>query len=469
MYSYTLKPEGVVISMLDRTTFQPQFVTMQASNPLFKKLCRALKRKEWKRVPKLISLAAHIADKSQGAVEVRKDGVYYKGSKIDNSLTQRILQIIKEGKPVGRMLKFMDNLMRNPAQFAIDELYDWLKGCNLPITDDGRFTAYRRVRADYKDCYTGTIDNSPGQIVFMKRSDVNPDRTQTCERGLHFCSAAYLPSYPGDRVMEVVVNPADVVSIPNDYNFTKGRTWRYEVVREVPAEQLEKLDTGTDIDDFQCSIFSIAKDTRKLRADVLALPTIKSMLRKQRQIAKRSKKVKRGRKAKNEMFLVSEQSIRKMTYGRLVALYKKFAPPEPPKVSVAAENRLRDIRKAYGLSRGEVAAHLGVSYGTVANYENAKALAQGTIDSYLDAIMALMNLGTTSRTGISFPKPTAKARAARATGSPTPVGAYTTADGGSFLDDEFGDEDFDRETEPVSGAEDWADEYGYEVDEDADI
>lgn len=411
--NYSLKPEGVVISSIDKETGFPKFDTLQASHPTFKQLVRALKRKEWARVPKLLNIAQMIADKSFGHVEVKKEGLFYKGTLIDNSLTSRILQMIKEGKPIGHMLRFMDNLFQNPEPFAIHELYDWLNGCKLPITDDGRLTAYKRVRADYKDCYTGTIDNSPGQIVFMKRSDVNPNRTHTCSRGLHFCSVGYIPEYPGDVVMQLALNPKDVVSIPNDYSYTKGRTWMYEVIKEVPKEELSKLfDQGIDIDDYQTSVYSIAKDRRKLLTDILALPAIKSMIRYQKRVQGR-KKMKRGRKTKTEAFLISEKSIRKMTIGRLRKLFVQFAPPELPKVSVASENRLEDIRKIYGFSRGQVADVMKVTYSTVFNYERAKLLAQDTIDAYLDAVMTLSKLGVTYATGISFPKPT-KAKAAAA-------------------------------------------------------
>ena len=37
--------------------------------------------------------------------------------------------------------------------------------------------------------------------------------------------------------MILKINPADVVSIPSDHQQQKGRTWRYEVIGEVPAEE----------------------------------------------------------------------------------------------------------------------------------------------------------------------------------------------------------------------------------------
>jgi transcriptional regulator with XRE-family HTH domain len=446
---YTLKPESVTVAMFDERGF-PKFEVVQASHPTFSRLVRALKRKEWARVPKLISLAQMIADKSQGAVEVKKEGIYYKGVLIDNSLTKRILQIMKEGKPISAMLKFMDNLYQNPESFAIHELYDWLAGCNLPITDDGCFMAYKRVRSDYKDCYTGTIDNSVGQIVFIPRTAVCKDRQQTCAYGLHFCSIAYLPNYPGDKIMQVKINPKDVVSIPVDYDYSKGRTWMYEVVKEIPESQLTLLfDQKIDIEDFQCSVYSIAKDRRKLLASIFELPAIKSMIRHQAKM--KARRVKRGRKAKTEKFILSAQSIRKMTYGRLVKLYKQFAPPETPTLTNLTENRLEAIRKSYGFSRGEVASKLDVSYGAVYGMERAKVLAQDVIDKYIAAIIALSKLGAARSTGISFPKPTVKVKAAAAAAYSAPVEP-------AGLNDAFEDDD-DDEPEYDDGFGDFDEEF----------
>ena len=452
MLSYSLKPDNLSIAVLDPVTKMPSWKPMHSSHVSFKSVVRALKAKNWAKALRLFDMSQLIADKSQGRVQVRKDGVFYNGTKIDNSLTVRILQLIKEGKPVSDMLKFMDRLYTNPSQTAIDELYDWLNGCKLPITDDGRFVAYRRVRSDYKDVYTGTIDNSPGQVVFMKRSDVCADRHNTCAQGLHFCSGSYLPNYPGDRIMQVLVDPADVVSIPSDYQYTKGRTWQYEVEKEISRDQItDLLDRGMDIDDYRVSVYSIAKNRKKLIADLLALPTVKSMLRR----AKNVRRVKRGRKSKDAAFIVSEQSIRKMTYGRLVNLFKMYAPPEPANTPVGTffdeltgRNRLQRMRKAYGFSMGQVAEKMKVSYKTVYNTEIARSLPQATIDEYIDAVMRLSRLGTTSQTGLSYPKPTQKKRAAAAAGGSSFVS--DSDDGSGMLDDE--DED--------------TDEFGYEVSED---
>lgn len=152
--------------------------------------------------------------------------------------------MLREGFNVNPFVKFMENLMLNPSKRAVDELYGFLEACNLPITPDGHFLAYKRVRNDYRDIYTGTMDNSVGNVLEMQRNAVDEDKDRTCSAGLHFCSKTYLPHFGcggGSRVVVVKINPRDVVAIPSDYNNAKGRTCRYEVVDELPLDESELL------------------------------------------------------------------------------------------------------------------------------------------------------------------------------------------------------------------------------------
>lgn len=175
----------------------------------------------------------------KGTVSVTKNSVSYNGETISGVLVDRILELLAEGFDIMPMVRFLENLYTNPADFARDELYLWLEGSNLPITEDGHFLAYKNVRGDFKSIHDGRTDNTPGKVVSMPREDVDPVRDRTCSRGLHFCSASYLPSfshsYNGHTVL-LKINPADVVSIPSDYNNAKGRAWKYEVLQVVEID-----------------------------------------------------------------------------------------------------------------------------------------------------------------------------------------------------------------------------------------
>ena len=190
---------------------------------------------------RLMDIQNTVRDATAGTGVVVKEGVlYYNDQAVHSTLSARVLDILKENLDIDPWIKFTEKVYANPSEYARSELYDWLERAELPITKDGDFIAYKKVRDDYRDIYTGKFDNSPGVTVSMPRSSVDSNRDNTCSSGLHFCSKEYLPQFgtgPGSRVVLVKINPADVVSIPSDYSHTKGRTWRYEVIGEIPFEE----------------------------------------------------------------------------------------------------------------------------------------------------------------------------------------------------------------------------------------
>jgi hypothetical protein len=156
-----------------------------------------------------------------------------------------------EGFDTTPMLNFLKNLFANPAVHAINELYEFLEKNGLPITEDGCFLAYKKVREDYLDCYSQSISNKVGEKPSMDRDTCDPIRTNHCSTGYHFCGLSYLTCFNGERVMVVKINPKDVTSIPNDYNFAKGRCCAYEVVDEYG---------GTDVQRYEAFSTSVAPD-----------------------------------------------------------------------------------------------------------------------------------------------------------------------------------------------------------------
>ena len=175
------------------------------------------------------------------AIQLRGNQLFYNEAPVHNALSAKIIDIIQEGLDVKPWIRFAENVYANPNEYSREELYLFLEKADLPITEDGCFLAYKNVRSDYRDIYSGSFDNSVGQVVEMSRDNVDTNRDNTCSVGLHFASKDYLPHYRGGggRTMIVKINPADVVSIPSDYNNTKGRTWRYEVVGEIAFEQTQ--------------------------------------------------------------------------------------------------------------------------------------------------------------------------------------------------------------------------------------
>lgn len=214
--------------------------TISRSPALTKAVLEAIEAGSVAEVVRLMDPTQRYAEALDGSgveVDLASGTVTVGGRRIARHLENRILEVIDAGADVNRWKRFVANLHANPSMVARRELALFLEAGDLPITADGCFLAYKRVRSDYKDCHSGTIDNSVGQEVSMPREDVDDDRRRTCSVGLHFCSLDYLRHFWGDRLMVLKVNPADVVSIPDDYGNTKGRTWRYTVVDEITDTQ----------------------------------------------------------------------------------------------------------------------------------------------------------------------------------------------------------------------------------------
>ena len=207
--------------------------TIAKSHITYQKVVDAIKAGDWERVKDIIEPKQVVLNYGQGNVSVQGETLYWKGKPMHNALTNRMIAMLQDEFPIEPLVNFMENLMSNPSKQAVTELYGFLEKNNLPITPDGHFLAYKRVRENYFDCHTGTMDNSVGKIVEMERNEVDDNRNNTCSAGLHFCSESYLKSFGGQRTVIVKINPRDVVSIPSDYNDAKGRACRYEVIGEV--------------------------------------------------------------------------------------------------------------------------------------------------------------------------------------------------------------------------------------------
>ena len=192
-----------------------------------------------------VGLQAYLSD--NGRLTIRDDTVFFDGTPIHTYAARKLIDMRREGQPTEPMVNFLTHVMENPSKRAVDQLLQFMEYGSLPITPDGHFLAYKKVTAEYRDCHSKTIDNSIGQVVSMPRNQVQDDPDITCSYGLHFCSLDYLKSFWGDHVMVLKINPKDVVSIPSDYNNTKGRCCRYEVVAELEQAPTEQNTWGSSV------------------------------------------------------------------------------------------------------------------------------------------------------------------------------------------------------------------------------
>lgn len=179
--------------------------------------------------------------RSHASVEVVDGVVYYKGEAVHNALTDKLLNLLDDGFDADPWVKFLEKIMENPSYRSRNCLYEFLEHFNAPITPEGNFIAFKRVRSDWKDIHSGTMDNSIGKVVKMDRTKVDDDPQQTCSSGLHVCADEYLKGYAttsNHRTLVVEVNPANVVAVPYDYNFSKMRVCEYKVLEEIEPSKM---------------------------------------------------------------------------------------------------------------------------------------------------------------------------------------------------------------------------------------
>jgi hypothetical protein len=152
------------------------------------KIVDALKAQDWDALRDLVEPKKAIVNYGFGYVSIEGNQVLWNGEPFHNALATRMIEMYQDGFPIDPMVRFMENLMDNPSKRSVDQVYGFLEKNKLPITEDGYFLAYKRVREDYLDCHTGTIDNSVGEVVEMERNLVDDNPDSHCSTGLHFCS-----------------------------------------------------------------------------------------------------------------------------------------------------------------------------------------------------------------------------------------------------------------------------------------
>ena len=223
-------------------------------NPKYALIKQAIRDRDFALVRELANTKEQIQKFSVGNITVEGNAVYYKGEPVHNLVVERIVGFINEGLPAEPLINFLNRLMENPSRRSVQELYKFLEHKNLPITNDGKFRAYKAVRSDWKDKYSGKFDNSVGNEVRLPhRNMVDDDANVGCSYGLHVGSLEYVSGFGsranGDKFIIVEVDPVDVVSVPHDCNCQKVRCVGYKVVAEYTGP-LPELYDPVDYDDY---------------------------------------------------------------------------------------------------------------------------------------------------------------------------------------------------------------------------
>ena len=246
--SWNITSQNVVVNYDGETHI------VSRSDALADRLIKAVKEGKLEEIPTLVSTAKRIETFSDGNFLVKNGRVEINGVAAPQVLSDKIIRFSNDGLPFQPLLKFAANLQANPSFRAVNELFSFLEKNDHPITEAGNFIAYKRVRGNFKDIHSGTMDNSVGKTLEIPRNQVDEDATRTCSYGLHVANWDYAHTQfassdsQTDVMLEVEVNPADVVAVPIDYLNSKMRVCRYKVLGVVtspfdPSECLRRTQT----------------------------------------------------------------------------------------------------------------------------------------------------------------------------------------------------------------------------------
>lgn len=234
--SFLMTNESVVI------IFEDGFSTICSDNPYCEKIKKFLLKGQVEEAVEAIDISSRLQKHTNGRFYLQDGVVMLDGECLPMALSNRLLKFVDADLPYEPLINFWNNLKENPSEESKKDLYGFLEHNGIPITADGYFIAYKRVTGDWKDVHTKSFDNSVGTVVKMPREDVDADREQTCSKGLHVAAYKYADGfYPNGILVEVKVNPRDVVAVPVDYNNEKMRVCEYEVIKFCEGERQEAL------------------------------------------------------------------------------------------------------------------------------------------------------------------------------------------------------------------------------------
>lgn len=219
-------------------------------HPNYDKILEELRKKgdkpsrQIKRLRVLMDTFGEIKLKVKG-IKVYGNDVTYNDKVIHNIVVDKILEFNREGYEIKPLVLFLEKLLENPSQEAVDSLYDWLATAGLIIDQDGDILGYKSVTMDYMDHHSNSISNKVGDNPTMPREKVSCDRGLCAGPGLYVGNLEYASNFHKGyrRIMIVKVHPKDVVIVPNSEH-QKMKTSGYKVIGEINQDEVKLLDQG---------------------------------------------------------------------------------------------------------------------------------------------------------------------------------------------------------------------------------
>ncbi|MCV7286145.1 hypothetical protein H7J87_12480 [Mycolicibacterium wolinskyi] len=194
------------------------------------------------------------------------------GDPVEEVMLAAAIRLTNSDADLAPLGAFLRRLERNPSQASRSQLFGWLKAGGFTLTTEGLIVGYKSVRGDGRSAHAGrepvTVQSQDGSIetvfgrvpypvgatVWMPRDLVNEDRDSGCSVGLHVGTFGYAEDF-SEQMLVVLVDPADVVSVPTDSRAQKMRVCRLYVAARHDGEQISEtvIDHIRTVPDFEAS------------------------------------------------------------------------------------------------------------------------------------------------------------------------------------------------------------------------
>jgi len=236
--SYIVLKDSVTVNLKPEGGFGETY-SMQNDNVNYGTLIQCLKERRYGDAVLLLDASAALSNMTDGFV-FKNGAVFCEGERVGHYLESRVLEFAQNNLPYEHLSNFWKRLRNNPSKNSVEQLYRFLEVAKCPITKEGTFIAYKSVRKN-KDVmvshHDGETIHEIGKPVSMLREKVVDDPSQACGPGLHVGSYDYALGFGGDNsvILEMEVDPADVVSVPTDCSSGKCRCASY-----IPRAYLQK-------------------------------------------------------------------------------------------------------------------------------------------------------------------------------------------------------------------------------------
>lgn len=179
------------------------------------------------------------------------------GDPVEEVVLAAAIRLTNRDADLAPLGAFLRRLERNPSPASRSQLFGWLKAGGFTLTTDGLIVGYKSVRADGHSAHAGrepvTVQAQDGSVqtvtghvpypvgasVWMPRDLVDDDRDSACAVGLHVGTYSYAERF-SEQMLVVLVDPADVVSVPAHSNAEKMRVCRLFVAARHDGEQMSE-------------------------------------------------------------------------------------------------------------------------------------------------------------------------------------------------------------------------------------